>query len=331
MNLLDLTQYFKINKKNTNCFLSETFKFKEGTSLLKLKRYTKHDYYFSNKEKYILTILNDNNNTHTLFLKKYPKNNKQIIESLINLNDQYSSFNKLIIPKIYYISKTINEKYIIWMEYVNNFGGNIDFNLLKEFYNIPFNQINNLNFLNVLSNKKNKWLAEFEENLTRNNFKIVNKVFTTQRIDLIFKLYSQRSEVLEKLSNYKMNLLHQDLWSANIGFNSNKIVLYDLDNIGFGPYGCDISYCYYISILQNNTPYTQAIEKYLMDNSSKKEFTQSFYISFCLKPAYTIGSHLLSNILGTNKPYLFNTYDKKKLLNHAEKIFIKIEKGESLI
>ena len=305
-----------------------------------------NQYYFTKTKKYKLTSkykIDKKTYQKTFFIKEFHPDSYLLVEKISSFFYQKlfeNNFKTIHIPQIRRFSTTRTNHHLIWMDFIDDVKKLQDKHLrgLLEWYSTydtsSVEAITGLGFLGNFSSYNRDWIRRARENLglisMNPNRKEIEMVFSYHRWKKILTLYTNGKKILNKLKMSPCTLLHQDLWEGNLGVANGKLVIFDWDTLCKGPIGADIANYFFMSI-QNQIYLDEAklfsiLEGYASQQKDKS-IIDNYYISFCLKPAYSIFVHLLGNILKKKQNSLFQSDDMTKLLCAANQIFNRIEKG----
>jgi thiamine kinase-like enzyme len=303
-------------------------------------------YYFTKTRKYKLTSkykIDKKAYQKTFFIKEFHSDSYLLVEKISSFFYQKlfkNNFKTINIPQIRRFSTTRTNHHLIWMDFIDDAEKIQDKYLrnLLEWYSTydssSVEAITGLDFLGKFSSYNRDWIRRARENLSlismNRNRKEIEVVFSYYRWKKILTLYTNRKKILIKLKKSPCTLLHQDLWEGNLGVANGKLVIFDWDTLCKGPIGADIANYFFMSIQSqmnlDETELFSILEGYASQQRDKS-IIDNYYISFCLKPAYSIFVHLLGNVLQKKQNSLFQSDDITKLLCAANQIFNRIEKG----
>jgi len=322
-----------------------------------LSRLTGNHFHFTQTQKYRLVVEFQSGRSkmnHAFFVKEYAKSDVgavKLVRSAFDSGFLRNDFHMLEIPVFRRFSQNPQgTRFWMWADdYADSFLGPPKLEtaaFIGELHSKWWGHIHlrgnkYLKFLRNISHFEPDWGQR-----SHNNIKVLSgakikkeilKVFTPERCEIVRGIPRLKKRILKKLEKYHITLLHQDFWACNIGNLGKKLVLIDWDNVGLGPAGAELAYFYYLTVQKYPNFDDGAFIKNYRDVVSAKielndaDVLEPYYLAFCLRPAFSLCTHLLGNILNVNRNSLFNKNDLESQLVASDKIFLRIEKGLQLL
>lgn len=183
------------------------------------------------------------------------------------------------------------------------------------------------------------WVERIAKNLEAINGhpheSTITQVFTPARQQHLRRLSRAADWIYPQLERLPQTLLHQDVWTPNLGRREGQTVLIDWSYLGPGTPGAELSQTFALLTQMwrpdiDDTPLLEALYTGLTEDwqlpISYDQLLAGYEMTFCLRPAHALGGPVLGAILSGRQSMVGSTNLEERLTS-AETVLQRIERG----